>query len=71
MATGDLLVCFGLTEPDSGSGTDSKSHARRHGDVYRLNGCKHLITNAREADLFAVFCFTEDASLGSGPLVCC
>jgi alkylation response protein AidB-like acyl-CoA dehydrogenase len=64
MATGDLLVCFGLTEPDSGSGLDSKSRAVRQGDVYLLTGCKHLITNAREADLFAVFCFTEDASRG-------
>ncbi len=60
MATGDLLVCFGLTEPDSGSGLDSKSYAVREGDVYRLNGRKHLITNAREADLFAVFCFTQE-----------
>src|SRR4029434_3074039 len=85
MATGDLLVCFGLTEPDSGSGLDSKSRALRQadvdilardsgsgldsqsravrqGDVYLLSGCKHLITNAREADLFAIFCFTEDLS---------
>ncbi|MGQ4807475.1 Acyl-CoA dehydrogenase [Candidatus Entotheonellaceae bacterium PAL068K] len=61
MATGDLLVCFALTEPDSGSGVDSKTHAVRQGDVYRLNGRKHLITNARQADLFAVFCFTEAA----------
>jgi alkylation response protein AidB-like acyl-CoA dehydrogenase len=58
MATGDLLVCFALTEPDSGSGVDSKSRAVRQGDVYLLNGRKHLITNAREAELFAVFCFT-------------
>jgi alkylation response protein AidB-like acyl-CoA dehydrogenase len=62
MATGDLLVCFALTEPDSGSGVDSKSYAVRQGDVYILNGRKHLITNAREAELFAVFCFTADAS---------
>lgn len=64
MATGDLLVCFGLTEPDSGSGVDSKSQAVRHGDVYVLNGRKHLITNAREADLFAIFCFTVDPASG-------
>jgi alkylation response protein AidB-like acyl-CoA dehydrogenase len=62
MATGDLLVCFALTEPDSGSGVDSKTRAVRQGDNYLLNGRKHLITNAREADLFAVFCFTTDAS---------
>src|SRR6266699_3775152 len=37
MATGDLLVCFGLTEPDSGSGLDSQSHAVRQGDVYLLH----------------------------------
>jgi alkylation response protein AidB-like acyl-CoA dehydrogenase len=60
MATGDLLVCFALTEPDSGSGVDSKSRAVRQGDVYLLNGRKHLITNAREAELFAVFCFTTE-----------
>jgi alkylation response protein AidB-like acyl-CoA dehydrogenase len=65
LATGDLLVCFGLTEPDSGSGLDSKSQAVRHGDVYLLNGRKHLITNAREADLFAVFCFTVDPARGA------
>ena len=65
MATGELLVCFGLTEPDSGSGVDSKSHALRQGDVYILNGRKHLITNSREAGLFAVFCFTEDSSRGT------
>jgi alkylation response protein AidB-like acyl-CoA dehydrogenase len=64
MATGDLLVCFALTEPDSGSGLDSKSRAVRQGDVYCLNGRKHLITNAREAELFAVFCFTEDPPAG-------
>ncbi len=46
MATGDLMVCFGLTEPDSGSGLDSNSSAVRQGDVYLLNGRKHLITNA-------------------------
>ena len=61
MATGELMVCFGLTEPDSGSGLDSNSHAVREGDVYRLNGRKHLITNAREADLFAVFAFTQES----------
>lgn len=61
MATGDLLVCFALTEPHSGSGLDSKSQAVRQGDGYVLNGRKHLITNAREAELFAVFCFTAEA----------
>ena len=60
MATGDLLVCFGLTEPDSGSGLDSNCTALRKGDAYILNGRKHLITNAREADLFAIFCFTSN-----------
>jgi alkylation response protein AidB-like acyl-CoA dehydrogenase len=60
MATGDLLVCFALTEPDSGSGLDSKTQAVRQGDGYVLNGRKHLITNSREAELFAVFCFTAE-----------
>src|SRR5207245_6955086 len=38
--------------------------AVRQVDVYLLNRCKHLITNAREADLFAVFCFTEAPGRG-------
>ena len=65
MATGDLLVCFGLTEPDSGSGLDSNCTAIRKGDAYILNGRKHLITNAREADLFAIFCFTSNPALNA------
>ncbi len=60
MATGALLVCFGLTEPDGGSGLDSNCTAVRKDDAYILNGRKHLITNAREADLFAIFCFTSN-----------
>lgn len=65
LATGELLVCFALTEPDSGSGVDSKSQAVRQGDHYLLTGRKHLITNAREADVFAVFCFTVDPTQGT------
>lgn len=56
MARGELVGCFGLTEPDSGSDPGSlKTHARSDGDCYVLNGNKMWITNAPFADLAIVW----------------
>ena len=41
---GDKRIAFTLTEADAGTGADLKSTVRREGDVYLLNGEKHLIT---------------------------
>ncbi|MGZ3612171.1 MAG: acyl-CoA dehydrogenase family protein, partial [Ktedonobacteraceae bacterium] len=46
MAQGEVIGCFGLTEPDSGSDPGSMSTtARRDGDSFVLNGTKMWITN--------------------------
>lgn len=59
LARGEMSCAFGLTEPDGGSGRDTKTIARRKGSNFILNGRKHLITNANFADLFNVICYTE------------
>ena len=59
IATGDLSVAFGLTEPDAGTGTDIKTTAVKDGDTFIVNGKKHLITNADFTKLFMIFCYTN------------
>ncbi len=67
MATGDALGCFGLTESDAGSDPGSmKTHARRDGDDWVLNGSKMWITNGTLADVAVVWAQTDDPSAGSG-----
>ena len=58
VAEGSKSVAFGLTEPDSGTGTDTRTTARRDGDVYLINGRKWLITNSDFASHFMVFAKT-------------
>jgi glutaryl-CoA dehydrogenase len=56
MAQAKLIGCFGLTEPDSGSDPGSmKTHARKDGDSYILNGTKMWITNSPFADVAVVW----------------
>jgi glutaryl-CoA dehydrogenase len=56
LATGELVGCFGLTEPDHGSDpAGMQSRAKRVDGGYRLNGEKTWITNAPIADLFVVW----------------
>jgi acyl-CoA dehydrogenase len=53
LAAGDLIGCFALTEPGSGSDAGSlTTSARREGDHYVLNGAKRYITNAPQAGVF-------------------
>jgi glutaryl-CoA dehydrogenase len=59
---GELVGCFGLTEPDHGSdpgGLTTRAEAVAGG--FRLNGAKAWITNAPIADLAIVWAKTEDA----------
>jgi glutaryl-CoA dehydrogenase len=61
LATGDIVGCFGLTEPDHGSDPGSMStRARKAAGGYRLSGAKTWITNAPIADLFLVWAKTDD-----------
>jgi glutaryl-CoA dehydrogenase len=56
LASGELVGCFGLTEPDAGSDPGSmKSRARRVPGGWILSGSKTWITNAPIADLFIVW----------------
>lgn len=54
-----------FTEPGAGSGVDLKTTIKRVGDVYRINGVKHLITAADIASVFFVTGYTGDRSLGA------
>jgi len=56
LATGELVGCFGLTEPDAGSDPGGmRTTARRAEGGYRLKGSKMWITNAPIADVFVVW----------------
>ncbi len=61
MAAGEAIGCFGLTEPDSGSDPSSmRTHARRDGSDWVLNGTKMWITNGGLADVAVVWARTDD-----------
>jgi len=65
MATGELIGCFGLTEPHGGSDpANMKTHAKRRGKDWVLNGAKMWITNAPIADLAIVWAKTADGIRG-------
>ena len=65
MATGELIGCFGLTEPHGGSDHGNmKTHAKRRGKDWVLNGAKMWITNAPIADLAIVWARTEEGIRG-------
>ena len=50
MAAGEVIGCFGLTEPDYGSNPAGMiTHGRRDGDGWVLNGAKMWITNGSMA----------------------
>ncbi len=65
MAKGEIIGCFGLTEPDFGSDAGSMiTSARRDGDSYVLNGAKMWITNGSIADVAVVWAKAEDGVRG-------
>ncbi len=56
LASGELIGCFGLTEPDAGSDpAGMRTRAERTSDGYRLTGAKTWISNAPIADVFVVW----------------
>jgi glutaryl-CoA dehydrogenase len=65
MATGEVVGCFGLTEPDSGSDpARMRTSARRDGGDWILNGTKMWITNGGIAQLAVVWAKTDDGVRG-------
>ena len=65
MARGELIGCFGLTEPHGGSDpANMKTHARQRGRDWVLNGSKMWITNGSIADVAVVWAQTDDGIRG-------
>ena len=64
MHAGEAIGCFGLTEPDAGSDPGSmRTHARRDGSDWILNGAKMWITNGSIADVAIVWARTDDGEI--------
>src|SRR5580693_1245840 len=65
MAKGEVIACFGLTEPHGGSDPGNmKTHAKRTADGWVLNGSKMWITNGYGADLAVVWAKTPEGIRG-------
>ena len=65
MATGEVIGCFGLTEPHGGSDpANMKTHAKRDGGDWVINGAKMWITNGNVAQIAIVWAQTEDGIQG-------
>ena len=65
MAAGEVIGCFGLTEPHGGSDpANMKTHARKDGGDWVLNGAKMWITNGNLAKIAIVWAQTEDGIQG-------
>jgi len=61
MAKGEILGCFGLTEPDAGSNPAAmRTRAKKNGDSYILNGEKMWITSGSIADIAIIWAKVED-----------
>ncbi len=65
MAAGKVIGCFGLTEPHGGSDpANMKTHAKRDGSDWVINGAKMWITNGNLAHIAIVWAQTEDGIQG-------
>ncbi|MEO0419201.1 MAG: acyl-CoA dehydrogenase [Pseudomonadota bacterium] len=61
LASGELIGCFGLTEPDAGSDpAGMKTYAKQDGDDYVISGSKTWISNSPFADVFVVWAKSEE-----------
>lgn len=64
LATGELMGCFGLTEPDHGSNPGGMTtNFKDKGDHYLLNGAKMWISNAPFADIAVVWAKNEEGRI--------
>ncbi len=64
LATGEMVGCFGLTEPDAGSDPGGmKTTAKRTSNGYVLNGAKMWITNSPIADIAIIWAKLEDEGI--------
>ncbi len=64
LASGEMLGCFGLTEPDHGSNPSGMTtNFKDMGDHYVLNGAKMWISNAPKADIAVVWAKNEEGRI--------
>ena len=64
LASGELIGCFGLTEPDHGSNPSGMiTNIKDDGDAYILNGAKMWITNSPVADIAVVWAKNEEGRI--------
>lgn len=64
LGSGDLIGCFGLTEPNHGSDPGGmETHFKEEGNYYILNGAKMWITNAPICDIAVVWAKGEDGKI--------
>lgn len=64
LASGEMLGCFGLTEPDHGSNPSGmKTNFKDMGDHYLLNGAKMWISNSPKADIAVVWAKDESGRI--------
>ena len=62
IASGEVIISYGLTEPSAGSDSAAmKTRAVKKGDKYIINGTKCFITNGPVADLITVFAMTDSS----------
>jgi glutaryl-CoA dehydrogenase len=65
LGSGEAIGCFGLTEPDFGSNPGGmRTHAKKDGDSWILNGAKSWITNGSIADVAVVWAKTDEGIRG-------
>jgi alkylation response protein AidB-like acyl-CoA dehydrogenase len=70
LMTGDLIGCFGLSEPDAGSDPSSiRTTAVLDGDHYVVNGTKFWISNGSIADICILNCKQADGRGNTGPIM--
>ncbi|MDE0561966.1 acyl-CoA dehydrogenase family protein [Algoriphagus sp. NF] len=64
LASGEMLGCFGLTEPDHGSNPSGMvTNFKDMGDHYLLNGAKMWISNSPKADIAVVWAKNEEGRI--------
>ncbi len=64
LASGEIVGCFGLTEPDAGSDPRSMlTRAKKSGDGWVLSGAKMWITNGSIADIAVVWAKDDDGRI--------
>lgn len=67
MLTGERIGAIAMTEPSGGSDVQAiRTHARREGDEFVINGQKVFITNGQIADLVIVACKTDPGAGAKG-----